>query len=67
MWHIVLETLNASEQVLLDVCGEQFRVFMRVFRILSRAAAVYQFVCLFVCLYLFLVEDIPLCDRIERQ
>jgi hypothetical protein len=26
MWHIVLETLNSSEQVLLDIFGEQFRV-----------------------------------------
>jgi hypothetical protein len=26
MWHIVLETLNASEQVLLDIFGEQFLV-----------------------------------------
>ena len=32
MWHIVLETLNASEQDVLDIFGEQIRVFRQVFQ-----------------------------------
>jgi hypothetical protein len=30
MWHIILETLNASEQVLLDICGERTEIYLYV-------------------------------------